>query len=109
MKTKYTLELNGTVTDGKYTQSFSEKNVTYIEFEFKFGNKKIEIGKKSLEKQITTLLQQLKTSMNQCERSLSLAETREKKLEKIKECIDKSGVSFSSTGNKIKEILEGKE
>ena len=107
MKTKYTLKLNGTVTDGKYTQSFSEKNVTFIEF--KFGNKKIEIGKKSLEKQITTLLQQLKTSMNQCERSLSLAETREKKLEKIKECIDKSGVSFSSTGNKIKEILEGKE
>lgn len=41
-ESKYTLKLNGTVSDGKYTESFTEKNVDHIEFSF--GNKKIKIG-----------------------------------------------------------------
>lgn len=53
IKSNYKLVLTGTVSDGQYTHAFTQKDVTYIEFEF--GSKKIEIGKKSLEKEIKLL------------------------------------------------------
>ncbi len=85
-KSKYKLKLSGTVSDGKYTQAFTEKNVTFIEFEF--GNKKIDIGIKSLEQENKQLKEDNKTQLDnmnfQYERNTML----EQKLEKFKKLYD---------------------
>jgi len=110
IESKYTLKLTGTVTDGKYTQSFTEKNVDHIEFSF--GDKKIEIGKKSLEREIHQLKTALKQSMDHVDRVLPIAEKQKEKLEKIQKLHDNIDVfeceaTTLDIVNELKAILDG--
>ncbi len=106
---KYKLKLTGTVSDGTHTQEFTEKNVTYIEFEF--GDKKIEIGKKSLEKEIKQLKEanninaNIKAFYEQWHFILDENQTLKQKLEKINKFISSTEVYLKTNHVKIHAFL----
>ena len=82
-ETKYNLKLTGIVSDGKYSKTFTEKNVDYIEFSF--GDKKIKIGNKMehalklqelvKEYKLTSHINTIRRRLNKCD--LDSGERRE--------------------------------